>query len=659
MPSGLRGFRLAVLASFFTSCFAQEALLEKFFQQEQESGDGAENILQELLAAPLDLNLAAPAELLRLPFLSREQIAAFLAHRKTAVYYSNLEEALAALRVSGDTLALCRHVFKTSAPPGVKAEQPWQANVRWRIGRPPEIDPRWPGPAYRHYQRLQVQWGEIQTGALFERDAGESRWDDHRAFYLQWQGQRAEQGWRMIAGSYQIEWGHGLAFWSPYLTSISSDVHAPARHRGRGVRPFLSSSENSSLYGGAVLRHWRALQILSFASAQKYDAHFRGTTHAVRYNDSGYHRSTREISEQKNLQERAWGGGLQIGTAGHALGLLVYTAHYSHPWQADDAAVDHFAFTGKHNAVASLTGHWRERDLYGSFEIAASRSGGKAGSVIVAGEQRHWAWTMAWHYAEVDFHSPHGLNPSEGTNTPAGATGYEAGLTCQPVPAVTGEFYYQRAQNLWQTSTLPFPPQHRRCGGTITWKAHRQLHFLLRYHRSGNEYLAHRNSGVLAAPQLPQQIETIRFELAQWFADRLRLRPRLDFARELRQQTVILTLATAPGYQPTLRRQNTAGPWGAALSLDFAWRISARIHFSFGQAVFDTAVPVYYYENDLPGIFTVQALRERGARRYIYLHLKAFGHARLGLKFAETNREVSTFLAQTQRAWGVQIDWAR
>jgi hypothetical protein len=316
MRASLWGCSLIVFASFLSLCFAQEALLEKYSQQEQESGDEAENILQELLAAPLDLNQATPAELRRLPFLSRYQIDAFLAHRKTVIYYSSLDEAIAALRVRGDTLALCRSAFRVSLPPGLRAEEDWQAHLRWRLGRPAETDARWPGPPYRNYQRLQIRRGEIRAGALLERDPGESDWDDHLAFYVQWQKQHTQSGWKIVLGNYQIEWGHGLAFWSSYRTSISADAHAAARLWGRGVRPFLSSSENSALHGGALLRHRHALHFLSFASVQKYDAHLRDGMYAVRYNTSGYHRSARKWWNEKTCGKKSGAAACKSATPG-------------------------------------------------------------------------------------------------------------------------------------------------------------------------------------------------------------------------------------------------------------------------------------------------------------------------------------------------------
>jgi hypothetical protein len=295
--------------------------------------------------------------------------------------------------------------------------------------------------------------------------------------------------------------------------------------------------------------------------------------------------------------------------------------------------------------------------LAGSFEIAASYHGGKAGSLVVTGEQKQWAWTLALHHVEVNFHSPHGQGPAENSNSASGETGYEAGLTARPLARLTGEFYYQRAQNLWRTSTLPFPASRHRFGGNIEWRAQTQLQFLLRYCHSGNEYL--QRTALAFSQQLPRWTENVRIELSQWFADKFRLRPRMDFARELRRQTELIPPGATPAQAHEWHRRDAAGPWGAALALDFTWRASTRVALSFRQAIFDTSVPIYYYENDLPGIFTVQALRERGTRRYIYLQLKAFGQVNLSGKIVETEQQASAFRMQKKLSWGAQIDWER
>ena len=180
---------------------------------------------------------------------------------------------------------------------------------------------------------------------------------------------------------------------------------------------------------------------------------------------------------------------------------------------------------------------------------------------------------------------------------------------------------------------------------------------LLRYSRSGNEYLWRNGTGLILEQQLPRQTENIRLELAQWFAHKIKWRPRLNFARELRQRTELIQPASDL-HELEWRRQDTAGPWGAALALDCIWHISKKFHVSFGQVIFDTEAPIYYYENDLPGIFTVPALRERGARRYIYLHLKAFGRASLSAKIAETEQQIAPAMPpRIRRSWGVQMDW--
>lgn len=58
--------------------FAQENLVEKFSAPETENVAEIENDLQELLSNPLEINHVTREHLRRLPFLTRQQIEAFL-----------------------------------------------------------------------------------------------------------------------------------------------------------------------------------------------------------------------------------------------------------------------------------------------------------------------------------------------------------------------------------------------------------------------------------------------------------------------------------------------------------------------------------------------------------------------------------------------------
>ncbi len=621
---------LALAFSFALPCFAQEEPFEKFLRHEQESNEAAENWLQELLDTPLDLNRINAAELQRFPFLSFVQINAFLAQRQNTIYFSTLEAALHALQVRGDTLTFCRVIFTTRPPPALRARKIWRAALRSRSGVPATLEANWLGAKYRMYHRARGEYGALHFGALTERDPGELQWDDHRVWYVDWEPARS----RVVLGNFQTEWGLGLAQWGPYAATVTSEVHALSRRWGRGIVPYLSANENAMYHGIAVaheLRHWTALAFISSATR---DVTLREAQFAVGYRTSGYHRTASENVQRDNLRERARGGALSYHFGvGRELGLLYYAETFNRLWQAADRRASYFDFAGTRNEVLSLAGAWQRQQQALSFEIARSRSKAKAAAFTLSAQERGLGLSLALFHVERGFHSPHSRSFTESDAPAQAASGYALGLTLQLRSRVHGEFFYQHERRLWQANVLP--PRARRAGAQIEWHILSDLRLLLRYSFAESDQL----QTVFESPlQIKSRSHRLRCELEQSLSRRLRFRPRLDFIRSG-------NAAFAEVLEPS------HGAPGTALSLDILYQPSEKVTLNFRQTHFDTDQPLYHYERDLPGVFTVVALRERGLRRYIYGHLKLHPNLSLAGKISLGESE------RAQLAWGLQLDW--
>lgn len=635
-------FLLSALAFSLTlPCLAQEDLLEKFSQQEQESDTASESWLQELLNAPRDLNRSSAAELQRLPFLTHSQINAFLAQRNREIYFTNLEAALLALQVRGDTLAFCRTIFIISPPPTVHTNPAWSATVRTRSGVPATIEANWLGPEHRLYHRVQSAYGAFHLGALTERDPGEVQWNDHRVWYVEWQPARN----RVLVGNFQAEWGLGLAQWGPYAATITSEVHAASHRWGRGLVPYLSTNESAGYKGVAASHEGRHWATFAFISSNPRDVTLRDNQIVVGYRTSGYHRTASEIAQRDNLRERTSGAALQYRFgAGRELGFMYHSVRFSRAWQVDNRRESFFDFIGTRNEVFSLAGAWQWTKSALSFEIAQSRSQGKAAALTLSIQEEWLSWTLALFHADRNFHSPHGRSLAESDSPIQAESGYALGLTWQPHAHVRGEFFYQREQSLWRTNTLPLPPQARHAGAQIEFKILPDLRMRWRYTFAENERLETVFGQIL---QTRHGIERWRGELEQKLSARLRLRPRVDVVRPRKSGLVTAT--------PSTSQQNTVG---MALSLELLWQISSKVTLNVRQSHYDSALPIYQYERDLPGVFTVVALRERGIRRYIYGHLKLHPNFSLAGKISFREPERDTASARSSLAWGLQFDWA-
>jgi len=604
---------------------AQENLIEKLSEQEAENAAETENYLQELLAQPLEVNKLTRENLRRLPFLTRKQIDAFLNFRQKHGEFKNLDEALAILAVSGDTLTFCREIFFLSSPGRFDLQK---VSTRWRVTRPAAIEEKWLGAPYRSYERALFSTSAFSFGVLAERDPGEKRFNDHQLFFGQWQRESRDSKWWVIAGNYQIEWAQGLALWSPYGTTISGDVHAASRREGRGVLPYLSGDENAALRGGAFALSRRKFSLFAFASSQRLDATLRDSA-TIGFYESGYHRTDSELSHRKILQEQLTGAAVQINWKNKiAVGAAGFRSAYDKNWIQPDRAASYFDFTGRRNEVFSLSVAATLTALQTNVEVAKSRSGGVAGSAVLSGEAARLQWTAESHYFSRDFHNPHGRAFNMIAEAPQNEFGYSLGLSSRLRRGMTAEIFLAKRDDLWRTSTLPLPSSQSMTGARLEWQMPHDLTLQIRWQQTCDDDIS------------PRSRRSGRVKIEYHASPRLRLTSRLDFAMR------------APATGDARKR-------GLAASQELQWKLRRDLLVTGRYTLFDTpsSAPIYQYEHDLPGVFTNFALREQGRRAYIYVrYFSTFGF-NLSLKLACTERERSIFEHARACAWGAQIDW--
>lgn len=610
--------------------FTQENLIEKFSAPEAESAAEIENDLQELLSRPLDLNQISREYLRRLPFLTRRQIDAFLNYRRQNGDFKDLDDALAILAVSGDTLAFCREIFFVTSPQKFAFQN---VAARWRVTRPATIEEKWLGAPYRSYERALLATETLSLGALAERDPGENRFADHRLFFGQWQRESRDTKWLAIVGNYQIEWAQGLALWSPYGVTISGDVHAASRREGRGALPYLSGDENAALRGGVIALNSPRFSFFAFASAQRLDATLRDSVTIGLY-EGGYHRTATELSHRKILQEQLLGAGMRFKWRNKiTAGVAGFRSIYDKNWMQPDRAASYFDFTGRRNEVISASVMATTAALQASVEAARSLSGGLASSLVLSGEANRLQWTVESHYYGRDFHNPHGRAFNAIAESPQNEFGYSLGLSSRLRRGMTAEIFLVKNEDLWRTSRLPLPGAQITTGARFEWRMPNGLNWQIRWQQTREDEI----SGQTISPQSRQRG---RFRLDYQASPNVRLTSRFDFATGVSSS-------------------HTLGEHGLAASQETQFKIRHNLLCTARYTLFDTPAdaPIYQYEHDLAGVFTSFALRERGRRAYIYLRYGfAFG-LDLSMKLATTERERSLFTHPRSYTWGAQIDW--
>lgn len=625
---------------------AQDLLEEKL--HENEDAEANESAFAELTDRPLDVQKVAREELLRLPFLSLRQIDGFLLARQTRGRWANVEEALSALGVSSDTLALCRRIFQaTPEEKGTAVE----INARLRIVQPAMRSADWLGRAYRNYESLRAAIGTVSIATLAERDAGEKSFTDLHLFALSWPVRSKYAQMHLQAGDFFVEWGQGLVLWGPYGQGTGSATNTAVRRQARGVRPYLSANEDFAFRGAALDLKSSRGGFLLFASRTRADAVLRDSATASFVDTGGQHRTPSEQEKKDRLAEEAAGVGVYLSSRTMAggstwrVGALLHRRQFDHAIQPLQHPSHFFEFSGRHNLLLSIFGEWNIRNCLLAAEWASAGEAGRAFQVAFETEAQPLSLAGAlWRYAP-DFHSSRGRAFAAFDTAPKNEQGKYLGLKLMLNPRLTLESYFQLREFPWRTASVPLPTLTRDFGLTMEWTSaawHLRMRLRQRTQEQGLAVTENAGNPIL----IPQQVRNALFEIRQELGPHVRLLTRLD----LRRQT------SAVPAQPVA--SSTAPQQGFALSQEVGWRPCHHFQLCVRVSFFETpqGAAVYVYERDLPGIITNFALREQGQRGYIFCSCEPVAGLLLSAK-ASRNWRVGEPRAGDGLSWGVQVDW--
>jgi hypothetical protein len=363
---------------------------------------------------------------------------------------------------------------------------------------------------------------------------------------------------------------------------------------------------------------------------------------AVNFYESGYHRTPTELTHRHALQENLIGAAIKFNCARDiAAGVLAYRSEYDKSWILADRTNGYFDFTGRVNEVIGVSLAATKSELQANFELARSRSGGVAGSAVLAGEEARLRWTVEAHYYGRDFHSPRGRAFNAIANVPQNEFGYSLGLGSRWRRNILAEIFVAQRRDLWRTN-LPLPGAQVMAGARLEWQLRRELTLQARWQQTRDDDLTPTAMSPFIEREIiaPESRHSGRLKIDYQASPKLRLTSRLDFAKK---------------FEPIYHSPKL----GLALSQECYLKWRQRWVIIGRYSLFDAPVnaAIYQYEHDLPGVFTNFALRERGRRAYIYVrYLSPFGFdSSFKLAFTETERSI--FESTRSWSWGAQIDW--
>lgn len=353
---------------------------------DEQSSEELQEQLEQLYLHPMNLNTVSRDDLLRLPFLDEAQADSILAYRDRHHQFLTLGELQFITGLSyTDRCYLSLFLQAWPLP-----QQVAPLKVRLLGGRH-ELEARLDIPLYRRrgeqngaylgsglYNNLRYRYDwhrRVQYGLTLEKDAGEpiGRYRNYPydalsayAHYLS-----PNNRYELLAGDYTVTIGQGLLFGCATYGSKATLLDAP-RRTAMVLHNHSSLSEARFFRGVAGgIRHGNWL-LTTFLSYRQLDSRQEGDTVRSFLYD-GYHRTTRELSRRRNVDNVTAGGQLLYLRPQWRIGVSGLYTHYNHFLHPEYRAYTQYFMRGEDAAGLSVNYYLHSHRITLSGEAAADR----------------------------------------------------------------------------------------------------------------------------------------------------------------------------------------------------------------------------------------------------------------------------------------------
>ncbi|HEX9251445.1 MAG TPA: helix-hairpin-helix domain-containing protein, partial [Ignavibacteriaceae bacterium] len=326
-----------------TSIITEEVLDNILIEPETET-DSEElvDILEYLIRNPIDINQVDLFDLSKLPYMDPQSAQKIIDHRNKFGYFFSPSELFAIRDLDKQLIEKILPFIKTSRPENqiesfesIRTESnsffnKSKVNIRNRVtndlqNRDGFTSGKYQGSKLKTYNRLLYNYDRnYQAGVLIEKDPGELSYTDFTSFHLLVKDIGVINNF--IAGDYVLEFGQGLALWSPFGFSKGADAVFPVKKRARYLRPYTSAAEYRYYRGSATTLSYDDFSLTAFYSNNTFDATLDPITGEITsVSQTGFHRFESELNKKAASKSKIIGGVLDYKFAGKMnLGVIYY-----------------------------------------------------------------------------------------------------------------------------------------------------------------------------------------------------------------------------------------------------------------------------------------------------------------------------------------------
>lgn len=602
-----------------------ENLLSDWVEQNPEAD--AETLAQELyelLEQPVNLNDADREQLESLPFLSPDQkdkLAYFLYRRKPLYSLSELllcegMDALSLRRIrpflylgSGShnpekadfkmLLSRGKHEIRMYTAAGFQLRQ-GLANAGDSVLK--AEGKAYVGLPFSGVCKYQYSCGrQLQYGLVMEHDLGE-RPVDFLSFHIAVHGVAKIN--TLILGDYRLKLGRGLLVSSGFSSGKTTSPTALASAPKMLSRHF-SCSESAYFRGAAIdLSVSEHIQLLAFASGRKLDAVVEeGSFSTVR--SDGLHRTLKEISSKNTLKQYTTGGRVGLNHSYLQVGANVLYYRFNAFCNPELKPYSQYYFRGRENLNFSLDYRFRAGTAMFSGECAFDGKFHTAHFHQMQ-YQPHPLLNMvhSFRYYSPAYQAYFAAAFSENTRI-CNEIGWFTGMEYRLFEHLKMDAYLDIFVSPWLKYGVNAPSSGHDLGLEINSYTINGFEWGLRYReKTKTENLSMEGTKGIT-PCADNTKRQLRLQLKACFGG-------LSFKTkaELNQYNVV-------GFETST---------GALFSQECRYKtFDERFCLSLQYAMFDTENfenRIYFYEHDLPGVFSIPAYSGTGSAYVLCCHLK-------------------------------------
>ena len=634
----LSNFAFAQLDS--TAIITEDVLDNILIEPEEESdSEGLVEIVEYLIHNPVDLNTIDLIELSKIPNIDLQSAQKIIDHRNKFGYFFSTTELYSIKDLDKGLINSILPFLKVTQPNSdfeqgqvdQEFSEPFFKYAKFKLrsritsdlkNRDGFESEKYEGSKLKSYSRFLYNHNKnYQAGFLIEKDPGEKSFSDFSSFHLQIK----DLGFlkTFVAGDYVLEFGQGLALWSPFGFSKGADAIFPVKKKAGYLRAYTSAAEYRFFRGAATRLTFDDISLTAFYSYNSFDASIDSISGEITsVGISGFHRFDSELDKKASAREKLIGGVLDYKFLGKMnVGLIYYNASFDKNFESNslyDLSGNDFNYISTYYDL-----NFSKFNLFGE----ASFDGTSVASIngIQFSASGDFIFTSAVRSYPRNYNNLYGFGFSERSGKINNEIGVYSGFRWK-IPFGILNLYYDIFKFPFKTNENSLSSEGSELLVDFSSLIINKFEIKLRYKYENKEVTELVNSDELIVRRLKQIART---ELVYSLSKYLRLKTRIEynhfFVKEANKRE--------DGF---LVFQDVR--FVANKNLNF----SARIIF-FQIDSFNSAI--YEFENDLLGVMPNLAMYGKGIRWYLIAKYKPLTYLSISAKYSETFKPDVTSLS--------------